>query len=77
MLESLKEFFVYNVPLGVCIIVALGFYHFFVKLQDERRKDYEITFKNQAKLIEDLNGMIVDRNQRINDLEKLLYNKRR
>ena len=27
MIESLKEFFGYDVPLGVCIIVALGAYH--------------------------------------------------
>ena len=72
-----KDFFGFNVPLAICIIGALGIYNLFSKLQEERRKDYETTFKSQARLIEELNKIISDRNQRISDLEKLLYNKRR
>ena len=77
MIGSLKEFFGYNVPLGVCIIVALGAYHFVFKLQEERRKDYETTFNSQAKVIEELNKIIVNRDKRINDLEKIFHNKKR
>ena len=32
MIESLKEFFGYDVPLGVCIIVALGAYHYLLRV---------------------------------------------
>jgi len=42
IIEPLKEFFGYDVPLGVCIIVALGAYHFVFKLQEERWKDGKI-----------------------------------
>lgn len=55
IIEPLKEFFGYDVPLGVCIIVALGAYYFVFKLQEERRKDYKTTFNSQAKVIEELN----------------------
>ena len=76
-LNLFKDFFWFNVPLAICILVALGIYNLFSKLQEERRKDYDITFKSQARLIKELNKTISDRNQRISDLEKLLYNKRR
>lgn len=75
IIEPLKEFFGYDVPLGVCIIV--GAYYFVFKLQEERRKDYKTTFNSQAKVIEELNKIIVNRDKRINDLEKMFHNKRR
>ncbi len=57
--------------------MALGAYHFIFKLQEERRKDYETTFNSQAKVIEEINKIIVNRDKRINDLEKMFHNKRR
>ena len=76
-LNLFKDFFGLNVPLAICILVALGIYNIFSKLLKERRKDYDMTFKSQARLIEELNKTISDRDQRISDLEKLLDNKRR
>lgn len=75
-LNLFKDFFGFNVPLAICILVAIGIYNLFSKLQEERRKDYDITFKSQARLIKELNKTISDRNQRISDLEKLLDNKK-
>lgn len=76
-LNLFKDFFGLDVPLAICILVALGIYNIFSKLLEERRKDYDMTFKSQARLIEELNKTISDRDQRISDLEKLLDNKRR
>ena len=76
-LNLFKDFFGLNVPLAICILVALGIYNIFSKLLEERRKDYDMTFKSQARLIEVLNKTISDRDQRISALEELLDNKRR
>lgn len=76
-LNLFKDFFGLNVPLAICILVALGIYNIFSKLLEERCKDYDMTFKSQARLIEVLNKTISDRDQRISDLEELLDNKRR
>ena len=58
-LNLFKDFFGLNVPLAICILVALGIYNIFSKLLEERRKDYDMTFKSQARLIEVLNKTIL------------------
>lgn len=64
-LELFKEFFNFPVPLGVCILVVYGLMYLFSKLQDSRRKDYELSYKYLHKIINSQEEIINNRNVRI------------
>ncbi|HFI0232306.1 TPA: hypothetical protein ACGOXG_000089 [Streptococcus suis] len=68
-LALFKEFFNFPVPLGVCIVVVCGLMYLFSKLQDSRRKDYELSYEYLHKIINSQEEIINNRNDRIRELE--------
>lgn len=67
-----EKFCAYPVPVGVCIIIAVLAIGCFVKLQNNRRKDYEGVNGHYTDTISELRSILKDREKRIKELESQL-----
>lgn len=69
------KFCAYPVPVGVCIIIVVLGTGCFVKLQNNRRKDYEVVNAHSRDTISDLRKILSSREKRIKELEsQLVFN---
>lgn len=73
LLTHFKNFLSYNVPLGVHIFMSLLFLTGYMKLQSNRRKDYEISLNSSKDLINQLNETLSQREKVIRELEGELH----
>lgn len=76
ILKLFQQFFSFPVPLGVCAVVSVLVVYLFSKLQENRRNDYELSYKQQTRIIDSQEEIIQNRNQRISELENIILNGR-
>ena len=76
ILKLFQQFFSFPVPLGVCAVVSVLVVYLFSKLQENRRNDYELSYKQQTRIINSQEEIIQNRNQRISELENTIFNSR-
>ena len=76
ILKLFQQFFSFPVPLGVCAVVSVLVVYLFSKLQVNRRNDYELSYKQQTRIIDSQEEIIQNRNQRISELENIILNGR-
>lgn len=76
ILKLFQQFFSFPVPLGVCAVVSVLIVYLFSKLQENRRNDYELSYKQQTRIIDSQEEIIQNRNQRISELENIILNGR-
>ncbi|HEM9634162.1 TPA: hypothetical protein U3L57_000065 [Streptococcus agalactiae] len=68
-----KGYLAFPIPLGVCLLISVVFTILFMRLQSNRRKDYELVLNSHVESNKNLVGLLEQKDKRISELEVQLH----